>query len=101
MARPLRIEIEQGVYRVTARGNERRPIIRDDQDRERRLGSLERVAAAYLAPRHCGVPSVEIGKALGRRETSSVGGGCRRVEAALESPSFRRRLRAMKAQLHA
>jgi hypothetical protein len=33
MARPLRIEVSGGWYHVTARGNERRAIYRDDQDR--------------------------------------------------------------------
>ncbi len=35
MARPLRIERPGGWYHVTARGNERRPIYRDDRDRRR------------------------------------------------------------------
>jgi len=34
MARPLRIEIEDGLYHVTARGWERRRIARSDRDRE-------------------------------------------------------------------
>jgi len=34
MARPLRIEFPGAVYHVTSRGNERRPIVRDDEDRE-------------------------------------------------------------------
>jgi REP element-mobilizing transposase RayT len=33
MARPLRIEMADGWYHVTARGNERRAIFRDDRDR--------------------------------------------------------------------
>ena len=33
MARPLRIEIPGGCYHVTARGNERRNIFRDEADR--------------------------------------------------------------------
>ena len=32
MSRPLRIEIEDGIYHVTARGWERRVIVRDDPD---------------------------------------------------------------------
>ncbi len=35
MARPIRIEIAGGWYHVTARGNERRAIFRDDHDRQR------------------------------------------------------------------
>ena len=34
MARPLRIERVGGWYHVTGRGNERRPIFRDNRDRQ-------------------------------------------------------------------
>src|SRR5437667_12743342 len=34
MARPLRIERPGGWYHLTARGNERRPLFRDDRDRQ-------------------------------------------------------------------
>jgi len=44
MARPLRIDIEDGVYHVTSRGWERRVVVRDDQDRQRWLELLDRVA---------------------------------------------------------
>ena len=44
MARPLRIDIEDGVYHVTSRGWERRVVVRDDRDRQRWLELLERVA---------------------------------------------------------
>lgn len=40
MARLQRIEYEGAVYHVTARGNERRAIFRDDADRERLLRAL-------------------------------------------------------------
>jgi putative transposase len=40
MARPQRIEYEGAVYHVTARGNERRPIFLDDDDRGRFLRVL-------------------------------------------------------------
>lgn len=40
MARPQRIEYEGAVYHVTARGNERRAIFRDDADHERFLRVL-------------------------------------------------------------
>ena len=33
MARPIRVEFAGAVYHITARGNERRSIFRDDQDR--------------------------------------------------------------------
>ena len=41
MARPVRIEVAGGWYHVTARGNERRAIFRDDQDRRHFLELLE------------------------------------------------------------
>lgn len=44
MARPLRIDIENGLYHVTSRGWERRAVARDDRDRQRWMGLLERVA---------------------------------------------------------
>ena len=34
MSRPLRIDIENGIYHVTSRGWERRVIVRGDRDRE-------------------------------------------------------------------
>lgn len=40
MARPLRIELAGGWYHLTARGNERQAIFRDDQDRLHFLGLL-------------------------------------------------------------
>jgi putative transposase len=40
MARPLRIQRAGGRYQVTARGNERRTIFRDDRDRRHFLGLL-------------------------------------------------------------
>lgn len=43
MARPLRIDIENGLYHVTSRGWERRSIVRDDADRDSWLKLLDRV----------------------------------------------------------
>jgi len=40
MARPLRIQFEGALYHVTARGNERKALVRDDQDRQRFLDCL-------------------------------------------------------------
>jgi hypothetical protein len=37
VTRPLRVQVVNGVYHVTARGNERKPIYRDDTDRQRFL----------------------------------------------------------------
>jgi REP element-mobilizing transposase RayT len=44
MARPLRIDIPDGVYHVTSRGLERREIVADDVDREKWTDLLDRVA---------------------------------------------------------
>jgi REP element-mobilizing transposase RayT len=41
MARPLRVEFAGALYHVTARGNERRAVFRDDEDRQRFLATLE------------------------------------------------------------
>ena len=40
MARQLRICFEGALYHVTARGNERKAIVRDDEDRQRFLDCL-------------------------------------------------------------
>lgn len=45
MARPMRIEFPGAVYHVTARGDGRQAIFRDDEDRERFLSVLEDTAA--------------------------------------------------------
>lgn len=47
MARPLRIEFPGAVYHVTSRGNERKAIFRDDQDRKTFLDTLEDVTHLY------------------------------------------------------
>ncbi len=47
MARPLRVELAGGLYHVMSRGNERRPIVRDDADRQRRLDWLQRTVETY------------------------------------------------------
>jgi len=47
MARPLRIEYPGAVYHVTARGNARQSIFRDEQDRGLFLGTLDHVTARY------------------------------------------------------
>ncbi|HUJ11618.1 MAG TPA: transposase [Verrucomicrobiae bacterium] len=60
MARPIRVEFAGAVYHVTARGNERRAIFRDDQDRRRFLQTVGemveefgvRVLAYCLMPNH-------------------------------------------------
>jgi REP element-mobilizing transposase RayT len=47
MARPLRILRPGGRYHVTARGNERRAIFRDDRDRRRFLELLAELPTRF------------------------------------------------------
>jgi putative transposase len=55
MARPLRIEYPGAVYHITSRGNEKKPIYKDDQDRESFLFALDKVNKRYhwLCPAYC------------------------------------------------
>ncbi|HET9854260.1 MAG TPA: transposase [Methylomirabilota bacterium] len=47
MSRPLRLQLPGGTYHVTARGNARRPIFEDDDDRVRFLVVLASTVARY------------------------------------------------------
>jgi putative transposase len=47
MARPLRIEFPGALYHVTARGNERKRIVFDDEDREGWVDTLARAVRRY------------------------------------------------------
>ena len=47
MARPLRVVYSGAVYHVTARGNERKAIVRDDVDRRRWVATLAQVVDQY------------------------------------------------------
>ncbi len=47
MARPLRIEFPGALYHVMSRGNERKAIVRDDLDREKRLDWLRRTVQTH------------------------------------------------------
>ena len=47
MARPLRVEYAKAVYHVTARGNERKAIYRDEADRGRFVIRLAAVLCRY------------------------------------------------------
>ncbi len=47
MSRPLRIEYAGAVYHVSAGGNERKPVFRDDHDRGRFLDILHQVNRRY------------------------------------------------------
>jgi putative transposase len=47
MARPLRIEYDGALYHVTSRGNDRKAIFKDDNDRELFLDTLAKVAERF------------------------------------------------------
>lgn len=47
MARPLRIQFPHAIYHVTARGNERKAIVRDDADRNRFVQILADMVEQY------------------------------------------------------
>ena len=47
MARPLRIQYAGALYHVISRGNERKPIVRDRGDRQKRLDWLRRTVETY------------------------------------------------------
>ncbi|MBN2581341.1 MAG: transposase [Pirellulales bacterium] len=47
MARPLRIQFAGAIYHVMSRGIERRAIVRDDADRQRRLDWLRRTVETH------------------------------------------------------
>jgi len=59
MARPIRVEYANAVYHVTARGNERRAIYRDDADRMRFLETLEEAVERFgvVIHTHCLMPN--------------------------------------------
>jgi len=47
MARPLRIQYDGALYHLTSRGNERKAIFRDDEDRQGFLDTLCRIVARF------------------------------------------------------
>ncbi len=47
MARPLRIEYPGAVYQVTSRGNEKKPVFKDEQDRLNFLNTLQHAGKRY------------------------------------------------------
>lgn len=53
MARPLRVDFPGALHHVMSRGNERRPMVRDDADRQRRLDWLRRTVETYGWRLHC------------------------------------------------
>ncbi len=59
MARALRVEFENAVYHVTARGNEGKAIYRDTRDRERFLETLEEAVYRFgmIVHAYCLMPN--------------------------------------------
>ena len=55
MARPLRLAFAGGVYHVTARGNERKAIVRGDPDRARFVDTLAAMVERYRVRCHAWV----------------------------------------------
>ena len=55
MARPLRLAVAGGVYHVTARGNERKAIVRDDGDRALFVDTLAQMIEQYRVRCHAWV----------------------------------------------
>ena len=82
MARPLRVEFPGALYHVTARGNERRAVFRDDEDRQILLATLEEASAEYglrihgfcLMPNHYHLlvetPRANLSRAIGWVQTT-------------------------------
>src|SRR5271163_1188229 len=82
MARPLRVEFAGALYHVTARGNERRPVYRDDEDRRMFLATLGqaseefglRIHAYCLMPNHYHLlvetPRANLSRAMGWLQTT-------------------------------
>ncbi len=50
MARPIRIVYEGAVYHITIRGNERRPIFKNDEDRSYFIAKLAEREASQGQP---------------------------------------------------
>jgi putative transposase len=53
MARPLRIDYPHAYYHVTCRGNDRKEIFRDDQDRAAFVERVQRSIEIYSVRIHC------------------------------------------------
>jgi len=47
MARPLKVEFDGALYHITSRGNERKPIFKDNTDHEIFLDTLHKVNKRY------------------------------------------------------
>lgn len=47
MARPFRIEYDGALYHITSRGNDKKPIFKDEADRQTFLDILKKVTDRY------------------------------------------------------
>jgi len=82
MARPIRVEYENAVYHVTARGNEQKAIYRDDTDRQVFLDTLAQACEQFglvvhvycLMPNHYHLvvqtPQANLSRAMGWIQTA-------------------------------
>ena len=79
MARPLRIDVKDGWYHVSARGIERREIFDGGRDNEHFLELLGR--------RYCGLSLRELGSAVGGVDYHAVSKALTRMEKRVLSDS--------------
>jgi REP element-mobilizing transposase RayT len=82
MARLIRVEFPGAIYHVTARGNERRPVFRDDEDRGTFLATIAEAVEAHglrlhafcLMPNHYHLlvetPRANLSRAIGWVQTT-------------------------------
>jgi hypothetical protein len=100
MPRRLRIEFEDAIYHVMARGNARQKIVRDDADRRRLIDGLEqsvvrhgwdllphvaRAVAAWLCRRHTEASLRELAASLRLSRPDSDPNLTRRIETRLKT----------------
>ena len=108
MARKLRLQHEGAIYHITVRGNGRRPIFKDDNDRERLLWLLSESKETYgvsggagpllfgLLCRYADMTQRDAGKLLGYRTGSAVNMQLGRMMERLRSDT---KLRALLSRL--
>ena len=82
MARPIRVEFPGALYHITARGNERRAVFRDDEDRRIFLSTIDEASKEYglrihafcLMPNHYHLlvetPRANLSRAIGWLQTT-------------------------------
>jgi hypothetical protein len=97
MARPLRIERAGGWYHVTARGNERRPVYRDDRDRRHFRGLLGEAVVRFRWRIHA---YALMGRLVGGLEYRTVGWAVKRMAQRCEQdPELARVRQRVSAQI--